>query len=463
MIRALDINVRAVLAALVWLMLSPLAAGQKHNPRAKAEAPAATPNKLLSIKVSGTTRYTEKEILGASGLQIGQEAADGDFKEAAQRLGQSGLFSGVVYSFSYSNAGAKVEFQLTDNDKLKLLPARFENFVWFTDAELYKELERRVPLFKDSLLPDSGRLTDRVNEALQAMLTERQLPGRVDYLRESKPEAGEMTAIAFRVEEVTISIRKVEFPGASPEQVASLERAARQLEDAEYFRSKLAAVAKFDLLPLYLQRGYLKAEFGLAGAKVVSGPGAQPDTAKTSPGENTTSPEVEVVAILPVKPGKVYTVSGVTWKGNSAVTTDEASRLFHLTVDHPADAVRLDTDTESLIRLYRSRGYMTATVKPEAQIDDDKGTVHYDMNVAEGDLYRMGELEIAGVDSESRDRLNNAWKLREGQPYNADYTRKFLEDVAHLLPRGLQFSLKINEQLNKQEKLVDVTIQFKVQ
>jgi len=106
---------------------------------------------------------------------------------------------------------------------------------------------------------------------------------------------------------------------------------------------------------------------------------------------------------------------------------------------------------------------MTAEIKPEPQLDDDKSTVHYDINIHEGNVYNMGELEIIGVDTPSKGRLHDAWRLREGQPYNADYTRQFVDDAPRLLPRGLQFSVNVQEQLNEKAKIVDVTIQFKVQ
>ena len=269
-----------VLVTVACLFLASIAPAQKRS-TSKAPASGATPNKLISVKVTGSTRYTEKEILGVSGLKLGQDAGDGEFKEATQRLGQSGLFSSVSYSFSYSDKGVKVEFQLADKEKIALLPARFENFVWFSDAELHTIMEQRVPLLKDSLLPDSGKLADYVRETLQALLTEHGLPGRVSYLRESSRDGSGLLAIVYRVEEVSIRIRNVEFPGASPEQTVFLEKAARQLLEAEYFRSKVAAVAQFDLLPPYLERGYLKAAFGPSDTRVVSGPGAKSDDAKT--------------------------------------------------------------------------------------------------------------------------------------------------------------------------------------
>jgi Surface antigen variable number repeat len=465
-----------VSAALVCLILSPFSPAQKRASRPKAPA---DPHQLLSLKVTGTKRYTDKEILAASGLQLGRDVAEGDLKEAAQILGESGIFSGVAYSFSYSDAGVKAEFQITDDEKATLVPTDFENFVWFTDAELVGILKQRVPLFKNSV-PASGRMADRVNESLQALLTERHLPGRVEFLRESKQDGSGLIGVEYRVSEVSTHIRNVEFPGASPDQTVFLGKAAHILLDAEYFRSKLAAVAKFDLLPLYLQRGYLRATFGPAEARVVTAAGAKSGDANTDSAggedkksadaktdaakpEDISPDDIEVDAILPVTPGKIYSVSGVTWKGNSAITTDEATHVFHLAIDHPADAVRLTTDEDNLTKLYKSRGYMTATIKTEAHLDDEKSTVQYDMNVTEGDLYNMGELEIIGIDSPSKDRLTEAWKLREGQPYNADYTRQFLDDAPRLLPRGLQFSVSINEELDKKGKLVDVTLHFKMQ
>ncbi len=437
--------------ALCLLALTSAAAGQKR-PTSKASPPVAT--KLVALKTTGTARYTDKEILAASGLQLGQDAADGDFKEAVRRLGDSGLFGDIAYSYSSSSAGVKLELQFTDTDQSKLVPAQFENFVWFTDDELRTAVERRVPLFKQ-WLPLTGNLPDGVSEALQAILTEKRLPGRVNYLREGNESGGPLHAIVYRVEEVGIRIRAFEFPGASPEQAALLATAARRSMGASYERSALAAVAKFDLLPVYLERGYLKAAFGPSNARVVP----HPSSAEDAQG----SADVEVDAIMPVTPGKVYTTASVDWKGNSAIATSEVAPLIHLPPGQPADAVRLLRDIEAVGKLYRSRGYMTVRVKPDAQCDDEKSTVHYDLNVVEGDQYKMGELEIAGLDTQAKARMQEAWTLREGQPYNADYPKKFLDDTRQLVPRGVQWAIGVHESLDAKDKTVDVEIRFQQQ
>src|SRR5258706_16382763 len=127
---------RAARFVLCSTLLLSAAAAQRQPVKGKVSAVAA--NKLTALKVTGTARYGDKEILAASGLQIGQNAADGDFKEAAQRLGDSGMFSDVSYSYASSSGGTRLEFQLADIEKDKLVPADFENFAWFTDAELFR-------------------------------------------------------------------------------------------------------------------------------------------------------------------------------------------------------------------------------------------------------------------------------------------------------------------------------------
>ena len=429
-------------------------------PSASAQKPSAgnrtaAANKLIALKATGTSRYTDQEILAASGLHIGQPAADGDFKEAIQLLGNSGLFRDLSYTYSASAAGVKLELQLADTDPSKLVPARFENFVWFTDDQLLTAVQRRVPLFK-RLLPLTGNLPDHVEEALQAILTESRFPGRVDYLREGQDQnGGPLVAIAYRVEEVTIQIHGFEFPRATPEQSSLLTTAARLAVGGSYVRSGLAAVARLDLLPVYLQRGYLKAAFGPSDARVLPQPASAPDA--------QSSAELQVDAIIPVSPGKMYSTSGVDWKGNSAVPTSELAPLLHLTAGQPTDAVRLADDLATATKLYRSRGYMTAQIKPDAQFDDNQSAVHYDLNVVEGDLYRMGELEITGLDTKATARMVEAWALHAGQPYNAGYLKKYLDDTRQLLPRGVSWGTTIHETPDAKDKTVDVEIRFKQQ
>jgi outer membrane protein assembly factor BamA len=398
--------------------------------------------KLAELKVVGTDKYTDKQILQACGLKLGQTVNEADFKYAAQVLGDSGFFSDVSYSFEYGANGAQLTFQLKDDADDQFVPATFDNFVWFKDSELFAELQKRHPLFREQL-PLKGNFADRVSESLQGILDDTAHPGRVDYLRESAQGSDKLIGFTYRVTAVDFPIQDVEFPGASPDQVEALQAAARRVIGTDYSREGLAKVEELDFLPVYRKRGFLKAKFAPSDAKVIS---QQPN-------------EVQVNAIFPVTPGIVYSTADVTWTGNKVIPTDQLAPLIHLAAGQPADTVRLDSDLVEARKLYRVRGYMMARIAPSAQMDDAKGTVHFDLNVSEGDQFKMGEIDVVGLDSKTKVRLEDAWGLKEGDPYRGDYAKKFLEGANHLLPDS-QMAVDIQEIVNERDKTVDVTLRF---
>src|SRR5438270_1851737 len=152
------------LLLLVWLApipgLTGLAAIASAQAGASGQMPASARN-LIAVKVTGTKRFAQADVIAASGLRIGIPAGEDDFKRAARRLGDSGVFSDIAYSYSYSSAGTRLEFQVTDADKF--LPARFEDFVWFGDEELRQKVKDHIRLFNGDL-PVAGRLPDEVSD-----------------------------------------------------------------------------------------------------------------------------------------------------------------------------------------------------------------------------------------------------------------------------------------------------------
>jgi hypothetical protein len=176
------------------LVLSLLvSAGAAQKPPTSRKTAPVTADKLIALKVTRTTRYTDKEILAASGLQIGQNAADGDFKEAVRRLGDTGLFSRRRLFVFLFRRGVKLDLQLTDIDKSKLVPAHFENFVWFTDARTANG--RTTPRAAVQAVAAACRQSSRPGFRGAASHSHREtFPGRVDFLRVGDESGGALHA-----------------------------------------------------------------------------------------------------------------------------------------------------------------------------------------------------------------------------------------------------------------------------
>ena len=426
----------SVLACL--LLCTPLLLAQTHKLSPRELPPSAF--KLIAIKVTGIKTYTEDQVIGQTGLRLGQTTSEDDFKAASRALGETGAFTDVLYSFQYSTQGTKLAFQVTENDQL--VPARFDNFVWFSDSELMAQLRTRVPLFQGKL-PVAGGLADQVSDALQTLLIEKNVPGRADYLRSAR-DGGPIDAFIYKVTGPAIHIHGVKFDGVSADELPALDAMARRLTGSEYMRSILSVQAEKNFLPVYLARGYLKAAFAESQAKIAE----------------QNSDEVLVDITFPANPGRQYSVSAIQLAGANAFPVAKLQELIHQPIGKPANAVQLDADVEAIKKLYGSRGYMEASVKAPPEIDDAQATVKYQLEIHEGDVYKMGDLDIQGLDSRTTPRLVEEWKLTGNDPYDSAYLKQFVQQALKEVEQTGDWKVAIHETINQKDKTVDVTLRF---
>ncbi len=374
----------------VGLFLSFICSAPAQAPRKSTRPLPPSAFKLVSIRVTGTKRYTPDQIKAATGLQLGQTVSEDDFKAVSRHLGETGAFSDVAYAFQYSSEGAKLDIQIADANQF--VPARFDNFVWLTDQELLQKLQARVPLFNGEL-----------------------------------PVAG-----------------NVEFAEAAAPELPLLQAAAKALQGREYLRSVVRVYDEKDFLPIYLERGYLKAAFADAQPKIVQ-----------------ETPEETIVDVtVSVTPGLQYRMSDLQLSGYKAFEADNLRGLIHQQPGQPANTVQLAKDIDEIKNLYGTRGYMAASIKPEPEFDDAHSTVRYLLEFHEGDVYKMGDLEIHGLDSRTTARMVDAWKLRGGDVYDSSYPMQFVKEWMKELSRMGEWNVAMHTTLEDKDKLVDVTIRF---
>lgn len=427
-----------------------LGAGRPVLAQKSLDHASASERQLIAIKVTGSKRYSSDAIAAATGLQLGTSVVEDDFKKAARRLGDTGVFTEIGYTFSYSSAGTKVEFKVTDVGRF--VPARFEDFVWFSDADLQRRIKQSAPLF-DGTLPLSGTLADQVSDILQAMLVENAIPGIVEYVR-SGPEDGPAQSIIYKVNNVLIRVRNIEFTGAGSEELPALQEAAQQIGDREYSRTRLNALAERALLPVFHARGYLKAAFSEPQPKVVKLPSAETEDGP----RNLTVVDVTFA----VTPGTQYKLKDLEWSGNHEFPSEVLGKMVRARSGELANTVLLADNLKDIQKLYGSRGYVTAVLKANASYDDAAGTVAIVIDVKEGSVFRMGDLEFRGLDNSLTAKLREAWKIRPGDVYDATYLSEYLLAARKLLPPSLDWDVSSHVTANVREKTVDVDLIYTV-
>jgi outer membrane protein assembly factor BamA len=415
-----------------------------------SQMPAAA-RQLIAIKVIGSKRFAEDAIAASTGLQLGKPVDEDDFKRASRRLGDTGAFTEIGYSFSYTASGTKLELKVTD--ATKFVPARFEDFVWFSDDELRRRIKEHVPMF-DGELPIFGRMPDEVSDVLQAMLVEKAIPGHVEYIRGGNKD-GPIEWISYKVSEVLIRVRKIEFTGAGEAELPALQEAASRLPDREYSRSRLNLFVQHDLVAVYHARGYLKAAFGEPQPTAVQQPSAE--AIQEGPRNQSV-----VDVTFAVTPGVQYKLKSLEWSGNKELPTDTLEKMVHAAVGEPANTVRLAGDLKVVQRLYSTHGLMAATIKADPEFDDAAGTVVIHLDVAEGPVFHMGELQFRGLDNNLTAKLRDAWKLHQGDVYDASYLEQYLPAAHKLLPPALDWDVAPHVTANVGDKTVDVDLIYSV-
>ena len=150
------------------------------------------------------------------------------------------------------------------------------------------------------------------------------------------------------------------------------------------------------------------------------------------------------------------------WTGNHEFTTEQLEKMVRAEPGRPANTVKLADNLKDIQKLYGSRGYVGAAITPEAEFDDAAATVAIRLEVKEGAVYHMGDLEFRGLDNSLTAKLRNAWKIRPGEVYDATYLTEYLPAAHKLLPASLDWEVEPHVTANVRDKTVDVDLIYSV-
>ena len=395
--------------------------------------------RLAAIEVKGLSHLHHDQIITASGLKVGEFQKQSDFEEALDRLGKTGLFTHLSYTYQCAEMGCRLQFEVTENEQL--VPVLFDNLVWFSDGELLAMLKSRVSLFSGQL-PLAGNLADQVSQALNDIVHEEKITGEISY-RHASIEDRLVDSYIYRLEHHPVLIRSVDFPGAAPGEVEALQTAAKPFLGHEYLRSQTASQALSKLLTVYLNRGYLKAKFGDASPTVVE-EGAQ----------------TWINLRFPVTPGTAYRLSSLEWSGNAVFPASKLQELVRLKIGEPVNAGELEADLADVEKLYGTKGYLFARVYPSSTVEDAQQSVSYQLNVSEGDLYRMGDLLLDGLDSDATKKIVAQWQIKKGAPYDNSYLGKFFRLIYRDVGLRLPYDVVPKQSIDSRNKTVSVALHF---
>jgi len=165
---------------------------------------------------------------------------------------------------------------------------------------------------------------------------------------------------------------------------------------------------------------------------------------------------------MPVEEGEKYSLGGITFKNNKAVTNVKALRtLFAIKDGDTFDRSKIAKGLENLQKAYGELGYINFTSVPETRFDEEKKLVYIDLDLDEGKQFYVRRIEFTG-NTTTRDKvIRREILLEEGQVYNQRLWDISLQRLNQL---GFFQQLKPDDpnvterHLNEKEGTVDLTL-----
>jgi hypothetical protein len=357
-----------------------------------------------------------------------------DLQNAASRLNSYGVFSTVQYLYKPAIGtvnSVEADFELTDAPQF--LPARFDNFLWFSPEEVGATLHDALPLYNGEL-PLSGGLPDEVSSVLSKMLAAKNLPSEVSYILEGE-QGKPPREYLFKVEHANLKVSAFSFSGVRRMDANLVMQSVAPLKGADFFHSIIDSWVTSKLADLYQQNGYLQAALEV----------------KPRLGENGA-----VTVDVAVNEGVQYRVAGFTWSGNTLISSEELSKRLTLKPGEPANGVKLARDLGEVRKLYGKFGREGARIHPAMAFSEE--TVRYTLEVTEGDVYHMGKLEVLAPD-QYKQKVQDAWRLPEGAVYDNTHLLLVVDKIRKFVPSNSRWEWKAREQIDDANKVVNVQLE----
>jgi len=391
---------------------------EESKPAPAPAAPTAPKTPVLGkIEFSGLQRCDQATATNASGLQLGATFDQKQLNASAKRLADTGYFSEVNYSYREVDGQMVALFEVTE---FKWdVECVFDNFVWFSQQELRDTVRKQLPGF-DGALPDNEIVPKKIKAALEELLRQRGIQRVVNFMVSVgdlySPDAKIRKGFVFVASGAPMPVCKVAFPGASPALEKQMQAGVKPLVNLDYSSQQFAQYIENTLLPIYRQRGYLRAKF--------TGVSAQLDVGANKKCQNG----INVSA--PIEEGVTYKLGKFEWAGNQAMEISTMQDLFGMKKGAPADGARIDKGLNAIKTAYLNQGYLDLKLTIETDFEEGSGVANYRIVVAEGKPYQMNEIVIRNASESEQKRIRGAWRLAQGAVFNFGYAREFVKKLS---------------------------------
>jgi outer membrane protein assembly factor BamA len=393
---------------------------------------------LPPITFTGAPAFSQADLLKVSSLHPGATATQADVQSAAQHLSDTGLFTDIRFE---SNASGLV-YDLKPLPPENLLPVTFNNFVWWSPAELTSALKAKVPLYT-GVVPTAGNLQDSISSALKAMVSEKGVTANIVALAVSSQPGATPTAIAFAIQSPEVRVHQLTLVHASPAMQPRLDTVIKEQTNQPFDTNTTRTTITKALTSAYHDAGYLDM--------------AVLNLAQAPPQATPTGIDLDFTATL--NEGQPYQLFELTWPGSDIISTADFNKQVKMKHGDMASEAALRQSLSIIAAAYFAKGFQDAKVQAPATFDHLSHHVSYNITVDPGPQYHIHSVKALGLSAEQQKQFDSAWHMNPGDFYDTTYLTNFLHNNSALQTLA-GYSATYTASSDPDTHLVDLTITF---
>ncbi|MCL4477256.1 MAG: outer membrane protein assembly factor BamA [Nitrospirae bacterium] len=392
-----------------------------------------------SIEVKGLKRIEEVAVKAKITQKIGEQLSNEKISEDIKNIFKMGYFDDVKTEIETLEGGIKVIYIV--KEKPTVIRVEFQGNNEIKDDKLKEKTTITVGAIADTTLiqDNAGKLQLFYEE--EGYWLAKIVPV-INKVSESE------VYLTYQIDEgKKVKIRNISIVGNKVISAGKIRGAMKTsawkiysfITSSGYYKKDTMNADLEAIKDLYFNNGFIKA--------VVSDPEIQ------------LTPDKKGMSItIHVSEGDQYKISAVNLTGNKAFPEKELRKLISSAPGKVFSKEVLRKDIAAVTDLYTQNGYALANVFPEIVPEDAKKQLALTYKVEEGDIYRVGRIEISG-NTKTRDKvIRREVRMDEGDIFNSALLKRSYERINNL---NFFDAVDMAPKPRYEEKRLDIDIKVK--
>ena len=392
-----------------------------------------------SIEVKGLKRIEEGAVKSKITQKVGEQLSNEKISEDIKNIFKMGYFDDVRTEIEPLEGGIKLIYIV--KEKPTVVRVEFQGNSEIKEDKLKEKSSLTVGSIADTTLIQDNAAKLQLYYEEEGYWLARVVPV-VTKVSENE------VYLTYQIDEGDkVRIKKITVVGNKAISAGKITGAMKTatwkiysfITSSGYYKKDTMSADIEAIKDLYFNNGYIKA--------VVSDPEIQ-----------LTPDRKGMTITINVSEGEQFKISSVNITGNKAFPEKDLARLISSAPGRVFSKEVLRKDIAAITELYTQNGYALANVFPDIAPDDATKQLTLTYKVEEGDIYRIGRVEISG-NTRTRDKvIRREIRLDEGDMFNSALLKRSYERINNL---NFFESVEMAPKPRFEEKLLDIDVKVK--